>query len=173
MSRGKIIITLAIAMIATLAVGLFGGVVIADEIRAEKPLVVHTNRAPQKVGEDGQVRAIMLTQGQNAYMGKIVLEPNAQLSDRRHNAEEYLYIIEGSSVITIDGQSYILGPRMAVYIPTDAEVGFVNGNERFVAVQVYAGPGPAEAYDGWQTRDSTQPWPRRSRPRTRTRQSMR
>lgn len=155
----------------TLLVGLIAGAVIAEEMRSEAPLVVHTNRAPQKVGEDGQLRAIMLTQGQNAYMGKLVIEPNAQVPERRHGAEEYLYVIEGSSVISINGQSYILGPRMAVYIPADASVSYVNGNERFLAVQVYAGPGPAEAYNTWQTHDSTQPWPRRSRPRTRIRQS--
>jgi quercetin dioxygenase-like cupin family protein len=162
-----------VVMLVVLVVGLAAGGVIAEELRREQPMVVHTNRAPQKIGEDGQVRAVMLTQGDNAYMGKFVLEPNAQVSERRHGAEEYLYVLEGSSVITIEGQSYILGPRMAVYVPADVAVSFVNGNERFVAVQVFAGPGPAEAYNGWQDLDSTEPWPRRTRPRTRTRQSMR
>ncbi|MBA2663282.1 MAG: cupin domain-containing protein [Bradymonadaceae bacterium] len=160
-----------LSLVVGIGLGLMASGVIAEG-ESERARVVHDTRAVHKTDEDGQVRAVLLAQGNNAFMGKFILQPNAQIAPRRNTTEEYIYVIEGSSVITINGQSYIVGPNMAVYIPADGEVSFINGSEPLVAIQVFAGPEPAAQYQDWKTRDATQSnTPRKRAPKTRVRQS--
>ncbi len=147
------------------------GVATAD-LEGEQVRVVHDTRAVHKIDDEGVVRAVLLARGQNAFLGKLILQPRAQVAPRRTATEEYLYIIEGSSVLTVNGQSYIIGPNMAVYIPADGEVSFIVGSDPLVAVQVFAGPEPAVRYNEWKTFDaSTTHHPRRKR-KPKVKQSM-
>ncbi|WP_158542508.1 cupin domain-containing protein [Lujinxingia litoralis] len=142
------------------------------QTRGEQAQVINARRAPERVGDEGQVRVAPLLQGAQAYMGRWVLAPNAQTEARTTEAEEYLYILEGSGVAVINGQSYIIGPEMAVFVPAGAEIRVTNGAERLVAVQVFAPADEAARFEEWRLRDDGESWPpRRRRPRVRTRQS--
>ncbi|RDV38752.1 cupin domain-containing protein [Bradymonadaceae bacterium TMQ3] len=162
---------LVIALIVAAGVGSLTTAVVAQTESAQ-PVVVNAHRVQQRVGDDSQVRVANLLRGEQAYMGRWALAPNAQTSPRSAAAETYLYVLEGSGVAMIAGQSYIVGPHMAVYVPAGAELSFTNGAERLVAVQVYAPGEEAARYQEWRLRDDGESWPRRrTRPRVRTRQS--
>lgn len=163
---------LTLGFLSSVIVGGAGVATATADEEGERVRVVHDTRAVHKIDEEGLVRAVLLARGQNAYLGKLILQPRAQVAPRRTATEEYLYIIEGSSVLTVNGQSYIIGPNMAVYIPADGEVSFIVGSEPLVAVQVFAGPEPAARYNEWKTFDSsTVHHPRRKR-KPKVKQSM-
>ena len=162
---------LMIAVLVGAVVGSTTTAVIA-QTQSAQPAVVNAHRVQQRVGDDGQVRVANLLRGEEAYMGRWTLAPNAQTAPRTTSSEEYFYVLEGSGVVVIGGQSYILGPHMAIFVPSGAEVAFTNGAERLVAVQVFAPAAGADRYQPWRLRDDGESWPtRRTRPRVRTRQS--
>lgn len=160
-------------VLGVVGLGIVGTAVVATaDLEGERVRVVHDTRAVHKVDDEGLVRAVLLARGENAYLGKLILQAKAQVAPRRTATEEYLYIIEGSSVLTVNGQSYIVGPNMAVFIPAGGEVSFINGSEPLVAVQVFAGPEPAARYNKWDSFDASTPNKSRRRRRPRTKQSM-
>jgi len=63
--------------------------------------------------------------------------------------EEYIHILAGGGVFTIDGEVHQVGPGSTIYMPPGALVSFKNGDVPLVAIQVFAGPGPAAKYDAW------------------------
>ncbi len=129
--------------------------------------VVHANRVVARVGEEETARVLPMARGENAYMGELSLVARAEVGPVVREAEEYLYILQGSALLEVDGKSYLVGPRMGVFIPAGSEVKWTNGPDRLVAVQAFAGPGPAAAYERWKVEDSTGDAPqyRRVRPR--------
>lgn len=166
-------------LVLGLCLGGLGGAILstavvarADSQEGERVRVVHDTRAVHKIDPEGLVRAVLLARGQNAYVGKLVLQAQAQVPPRRSSTEEYLYIIDGSSVMTVNGQSYIIGPNMAVYIPAGGEVSFIVGSEPLVAVQVFAGPEPAGIYNDWKSYDASVPERPRRKRRVPQKQSM-
>lgn len=91
----------------------------------------------------------LLARGDNAFLGKLEMAPGAQVPEHRDPTEEYIHILEGGGVFTIDGQAHEVGAGTTIYMPADARVSFVNGAAKLVAIQVFAGPGPAAKYDAW------------------------
>lgn len=86
---------------------------------------------------------------QNAFFGVLELAPGAKVPVHRDATEEYIYILSGTGQMTIDGVTRTVGPGTGVFMPVDAEVSFVAGEERVRAVQFFAGQGPEAKYDGW------------------------
>ena len=74
---------------------------------------------------------------------------NSEVPEHRDATEEYIYVLSGHGSITIDSKTSALGPGSAVYMPANAKVSFANGSETMTAVQVFAGPSPAQKYDSW------------------------
>jgi len=97
----------------------------------------------------GQARVWPLAEGENAWVGRLELEPGATVPPHRDATEETIVVLSGTGTVTLDGQAHRLSPGSTVYMPADAEVSFENGPERLVAVQVFAGPGPADKYEAW------------------------
>ncbi len=91
----------------------------------------------------------VLARGDNAFLGKLEMAPGGEVPEHRDPTEEYIHILEGSGVFNIDGQTHTVGPGTTIYMPPNALVSFKNGDARLVAIQVFAGPGPAAKYDAW------------------------
>lgn len=91
----------------------------------------------------------VLARGDNAFLGKLEMAAGGEVPEHRDATEEYIHILEGGGVFTIDGQQHIVGPGTTIYMPANALVSFKNGDAKLVAIQVFAGPGPAVKYDAW------------------------
>lgn len=101
------------------------------------------------VAPHGKASIARLADGHNAFFGVLKLAPGAAVPEHRDATEEYIYVLSGSGVVTINGDSYEVAPHSLIYMPPDALVSYSNGPAELVAVQVFAGPGPADKYDAW------------------------
>ena len=104
----------------------------------------------------GKAKAAELVQGNNAFIGMLELDPNAAVPIHRDSTEEYLYLLSGSGTITIDGESFEIEEGTTVYMPSNAEVSYKNGNTITRLIQVFAGPKPASKYKSW--KETTFKW---------------
>ena len=91
----------------------------------------------------------LLAQGDNAFIGKLEMAPGGEVPEHRDATEEYIHILAGGGVFKIDGEAHTVGPGTTIYMPANALVSFKNGDTRLVAIQVFAGPGPAVKYEAW------------------------
>ncbi len=114
--------------------------------------VVPLAEAEVRDAPSGSATVYLLARGDNAFMGRLELDPRAQVPVHRDATEEYIHVLQGTGVITIDGVAQPLGPGATVTMPADAAVSFVNGPEQMIAIQVFAGPEPAAKYDAWHPR---------------------
>lgn len=83
----------------------------------------------------------------NAFVARLTVPANGKVPLHRDTTEEYLYVLEGGGLITIDGQQSSISAGDTVFMPAGAAVKFANGSEKLVAIQVFAGPGPEKKYD--------------------------
>ena len=74
---------------------------------------------------------------------------NAGVPSHRDSTEEYIHVLEGSGTMTLDGQAFKVNAGTTVYMPANAEVSFQNDDAEMVAIQVFAGPEPADKYATW------------------------
>ena len=105
--------------------------------------------APRATSPAKTARIQHLAKGRNAYMGRLEIEAGARVPLHRDTTEEFIHVLEGGGRVTIDGTSYPINAGMTVYMPANAEVSFDNGATKTVALQVFAGPSPAQKYDAW------------------------
>ena len=98
----------------------------------------------------GKAQIKKLALGANAFIGELTIQPGAKVPVHRDPTEEYLYVLTGGGNMTLNGKVYSVKKGDVVYMPAGAEVSFVNGKEITKVMQVFAGPGPASKYDGWQ-----------------------
>lgn len=97
----------------------------------------------------GKAQITHLAEGKNAYLGRLHLAAHAKVPAHADATEEYLYILEGSGTITIDGKASAVAPGTTIYMAAGARVSYVNGPTPLIAVQIFAGPGPAKKYQNW------------------------
>lgn len=100
-------------------------------------------------GVAGKARVRALVEGSNAWIGTLVLEPEAQVPLHRDATEEYILVTEGGGVLWINGERHVVVVGAAVFMPAGAQVRFENGARPTTILQVFAGPGPAAKYDSW------------------------
>ncbi len=108
-----------------------------------------TGEAAVLVAPHGKASVVRLADGHNAFFGLLTLAAGAAVPEHRDPTEEYIYVLSGSGVVTINGDSYAVSPQSVIYMPAGALVTFSNGPEELTAIQVFAGPGPADKYDTW------------------------
>lgn len=113
------------------------------------PLVVDFERAPLRVAPHGKARVRLLARGENAFVGRLEIDPGVTLPPHRDPTEEYVHVLAGSGVVSIDGVETAVGPGATIYMPADALVSYRNGPETAVVLQIFAGPTPAERYRQW------------------------
>lgn len=116
---------------------------------APKSGVITAEAAQQQVAPHGKARITHLAQGTNAYLGRLVLAPHAKVPEHADTDEEYIHVLEGTGVITIDGEAHPVGPGATVYMAAGAKVSYQNGPTQMVAIQVFAGPRSADKYQNW------------------------
>lgn len=98
----------------------------------------------------GAGEIFLLARGQQAFVGKLELAPGGEVPEHRDPTEEYIHILEGGGTFAIDDRTHTVGPGSTIYMPANAKVSFKNGPSKLVAIQVFAGPGPAAKYDEWE-----------------------
>jgi quercetin dioxygenase-like cupin family protein len=113
------------------------------------PAVVALAEAPRALAPSGQGSITHLAQGHNAYLGLLRMDPGGAVPTHRDPTEEYIHILAGGGTMIIDGQTHELDAGTTVFMPAEAEVSFQNGPAELVAIQVFAGPGPAAKYASW------------------------
>ncbi len=111
--------------------------------------VVHQDAAPTRNAPNGKATITELARGENAFVGRLEMAPGAQVPEHRDPTEEYVHVLEGHGTISIDGVKHELKPGSTVFMPANALVTYQNGDRRLVALQVFAGPGPAAKYEKW------------------------
>jgi quercetin dioxygenase-like cupin family protein len=134
-------------------VGLFlglmlGGVSVA--VAGKSVAEVRTvSQAPVKWAPSGKASVQLLARGDNAFLGLLSMDAGAGVPEHQDSTEEYIVVLEGGGTISIDGQSTSIAKGDAVFMPANATVSFKNGPEPMRALQVFAGPQPAEKYQAW------------------------
>jgi quercetin dioxygenase-like cupin family protein len=113
------------------------------------PTVIALADARSATAPHGKATITHLALGHNAYLGRMRMAPGAAVPVHRDATEEYIHVLEGGGVMTIDGRTYEVGPGTTIFMPANAEVSFQNGEAEMLALQVFAGPEPAKKYDGW------------------------
>lgn len=111
--------------------------------------VVTLSELPTMAPPSGKARIRHLARGHNAYLGHLWIAAGAGVPLHRDPTEEYLYVIEGGGLLTMDGIEYELQPGSAVFMPANIQVQFVNGDVPTKLFQVFAGPKSADKYRAW------------------------
>lgn len=113
------------------------------------PTVIALAEARSATAPHGKATITHLALGKNAYLGRMRMAPGAAVPVHRDSTEEYIHVLQGGGVMTIDGRAYEVGPGTTIFMPANAEVSFQNGEAEMLALQVFAGPDPAKKYDAW------------------------
>lgn len=133
---------------------------VVAEVDMPPGAVVHGDRAMAKIGDDGATTVTPLVEGRWAYLGEMALGAGTTVETHTQDKEEYLYVLHGTAVLTIDGEQFFVGPRRGVYLPVGAEVRWVAGSDGLVAVQMLAGRAAGDQYDDWSADEQQRPhWP--------------
>jgi|GEM_PF-3025664 len=102
-----------------------------------------------RVNPPGTAQVVELVRGDNAFLALLTLEPGARVPPHRDETEEYIVVVEGGGVLTLNGAEHPLAEGDSVYMAPGAEVSFANGPARSTVIQVFAGPAPADKYRRW------------------------
>jgi quercetin dioxygenase-like cupin family protein len=113
------------------------------------PSVLTLLEARSATAPHGKATITHLALGHNAYLGRMRMAPGAAVPVHRDSTEEYIHVLQGHGVMTIDGRQYEIDAGTTVFMPANAEVSFQNGEAEMLALQVFAGPDPAKKYDAW------------------------
>jgi quercetin dioxygenase-like cupin family protein len=111
--------------------------------------VIVNAQAERRQAPNGKAWVTILARGNNAFLGKLEMEPGAEVPEHRDPTEEYIHVLEGSGRMVIDGKEHAVAAGTTIFMPPNALVTYLNGPERLVALQVFAGPDPASKYDSW------------------------
>ncbi len=119
--------------------------------------VIPLEAAPRRVAPSNKASIQILATGHNAFLGVLRMKANGKVPKHRDATEEYIYVLEGTGTVTIDGAASPVAPGTTIFMPAMAEVSFVGGDTPLVAIQVFAGPGPSAKYDAWTRAPATPP----------------
>jgi len=121
----------------------------AAELPPLAPSIVGVEDAERRDAPNGQASVAFLARGHGAFVGRLEMAPEAAVPEHQDATEEYIHVLEGHGTITIDGTEHEVGPGTTIFMPAGATVSYRNGDERMVALQVFAGPEPANKYNEW------------------------
>lgn len=126
-----------------------GGETRADDAESPPAEVRALEAAPSRAAPPGTATITFLARGRNAFVGRMVIEPGAGVPEHQDVDEEYIHVLEGHGTIWIDGVESEVTAGSTIFMPAGATVRFENGDERRVAIQVFAGPASAAKYERW------------------------
>ncbi len=125
----------------------------APEPETAQAEVIDLADSPRAIAPNGSASITHLARGRNAYLGKLEMDPGGAVPVHRDPTEEFIHVLQGQGTMTIEGRDYAIVPGTTVYMPAGVEVSYRNGDERLVAIQVFAGPEPAAKYEAWTPAD--------------------
>lgn len=105
--------------------------------------------AERRAAPPGTAQIALLARGNNAFIGRLEMEPGASVPEHQDADEEYIHVLSGHGTMWIDGVEHEVTAGATIFMPAGATVRFVNGDEPMVALQVFAGPGSSAKYDRW------------------------
>lgn len=104
---------------------------------------VHRRTPSDKAG------ILELARGASAFVGRLDLAAGGAVPEHTDPTEEYIHVLTGAGVITIDGEQHPLSAGSTVFMPAGATVSYTNGDAPMVAIQVFAGAESADKYASW------------------------
>lgn len=113
------------------------------------PAVVAADDVAPRWAPNGLADLRWLGQGRHAFVGLLRMDPGARVPEHQDESEEYIYVLQGHGVLTMDGVPHTVRPGTFVLMPAGATVSYVNGDEEMLAVQVFADPTSAAKYERW------------------------
>ena len=136
------------ALVSGLLGGLIGAAVAAEGGAGH---VVKAAEVPVRMAPHGKASVHVLSEGaQSAFVGLLNIDAGITIPVHRDASEEFVYMLEGGGVITIDGVPSPVGPGDFVFMPANAEVTFsATDAGPSKALQIFAPPESAAKYDGW------------------------
>jgi quercetin dioxygenase-like cupin family protein len=137
------LLTVCLVLFSWAAYPVFG------QVDSPKATIIDSNSAITRSVPSGKASIKILAEGKNAFIGQLSLAPGAKVPLHRDPTEEYLYIVAGGGLLSIDGQTTKITAGMTVYMPANALVTFQNGDKMLIALQVFAGPESAKKYEKW------------------------
>ena len=114
-----------------------------------KTTVTPFEAAAHRIAPSNKANVRVLAHGANAFVGHLRMDPGASVPEHRDVSEEYIYVLQGTGTMTIDGKTHEIRPGTTVFMPANAKVSYVNGPREMVAIQVFAGPESAKKYEAW------------------------
>ncbi|MEE2750760.1 MAG: cupin domain-containing protein [Myxococcota bacterium] len=115
---------------------------------AEHPVTVNTAES-HRIAPSGLATLEPLALGENAFLAFLQMGAGATVPEHQDATEEYIVILEGGGTLTLDGTPHALVPGSVVYMRPNAKVAYTNGPNPTRAIQVFAGPEPAQKYQAW------------------------
>lgn len=103
----------------------------------------------QRRAPSGKAEVRFLAQGEEAFVAELRLAPRATVPEHRDPTEEYIHVLSGGGILYVEDVAFRLGPGRTAFMPAGAKVRYENGAEETVALQIFAGPGPAKKYGAW------------------------
>lgn len=114
------------------------------------PTVIPFDEAERRRSPSGTASIAILARGKNAFIGRLEMEPGGEVPEHSDATEEFVHVLQGGGTLYIDHKKYSIGPGTTIYMPADAIVRFEGSpGQPLVALQVFAGPEPANKYDEW------------------------
>ena len=122
------------------------------EVSQAEPLPaagIVSNQFETSWAPSGKASIAEFARGENAFLGRLWLAPGAAVPEHQDPTEEFLYILSGKGVLTLNGITHAVGPGHVIYMPAKATVSFNNGDQPLEAIQVFADPTSANKYQKW------------------------
>jgi len=143
----------------TLSLLTFGSDARADTPKTAPHTVIQATAAPARTVGNGKATVMRLAGkdegAKNAFFAVLEVAPGAKVPLHRDATEEYIYVLQGTGQITIDGTAHDVSAGVGVFMPANAEVSFVvTGSEAVRVVQFFAGQGPEAKYASWEPVES-------------------
>ena len=148
MSDWKLVVGLVIGILFGTSIT---GVVAQDDANERPEIVMAQGLAPTRAAPNGKAQITPYAEGESGFMGVLRLKAGAEVPEHKDESEEYLYVLEGTGTMTINGTEYSVEPNTGIYMPAGATVSYKNDNRVFKAVQFFAPPKSANKYSKWET----------------------
>ena len=116
---------------------------------SHKATVTPFEAAQHRIAPSNKANIRVLAMGTKAFVGHLRMDPGASVPEHRDVSEEYVYVLQGTGTITIDGKAQTIAPGTTIYMPANAKVSYQNGPKEMVALQIFTGTESAKKYDAW------------------------
>jgi quercetin dioxygenase-like cupin family protein len=122
---------------------------IPEPTNGPAPKIIVTNAAEKHDILGGKGVVWIYVQNDQAAVDHIRFEGKTSIPEHSHDGSaELLYVTQGTGQLTVDGETYPVGPFTAVYVPPGAKHSLVVGDRRLEAIQFYTPSGPEQRFKG-------------------------